>query len=103
MCGFGRASTLFYFILYTLYFILTQALAIDSMLKGRPDLRALWAEYDEGTSPEAILVHDLDRLDMALQAIRYGRIQGVETKEFLLSARKSIHHSEVAALLDHLE
>jgi putative hydrolase of HD superfamily len=77
--------------------------AIESMLQDRPDLQGLWTEYDDGTSPEAMLVHDLDRLDMALQAVRYARTQGTDTKEFLRSARQSIHYSEVSVLLDRLE
>jgi len=77
--------------------------AINLMLGQRPDLKVLWDEYEAGTSAESRLVHDLDRLDMALQAVRYRRAQGVDTKEFLASARKGIHYSEVAALLESLE
>lgn len=77
--------------------------AIQDMLKDRPELLALWKEYDAQESPEARLVHDLDRLDMALQAIRYAHKQGIDPKEFLLSARQSIHYPEVRTLLDQLE
>ena len=28
-------------------------------------------EYEEGTSPEAIIVHDLDKFDMIFQAYEY--------------------------------
>ena len=77
--------------------------AIQSMLRERPDLIDLWEEYELGVSPEARFVHDLDRLDMALQSLRYARLKGINPKEFLISARESIHHPEVEALLDQLE
>lgn len=35
------------------------------------DILALWKEYEEGTSPEANLVKDMDKLEMILQALEY--------------------------------
>ncbi len=40
-------------------------------MPGGEGLLALWAEYAAGTSPEAQLVHDADRLEMLLQAYLY--------------------------------
>ena len=76
--------------------------AISSMLADRPDLLQLWHEYDEGITPEAQFVHDIDRLDMALQATYYTQNLGINTTEFLDSARKSIHHASVEALINQL-
>jgi len=76
--------------------------AIGRILKERPDLLALWKEYDDGETPESKFVHDIDRLDMALQATHYAHSQGADTSEFLDSARKSIHHEEIATLIDSL-
>ena len=33
----------------------------------------LWNEYEEGTTPEAILVKDIDRLEMIIQAVEYEK------------------------------
>lgn len=48
--------------------------ALVELLAGLPDSRRLldiWAEYEEGSGPEARVVHDADRLDMLLQALVY--------------------------------
>jgi len=39
----------------------------------RPRAVDLWLEFENGVSPEAILVRDLDRVEMALQAVEYAR------------------------------
>ena len=74
--------------------------AIDTLLAERPDLRHLWQAYEAQACPEARFVHDCDRLDMALQALHYERERGAETDEFIESARRSIHHPELHAVLD---
>ncbi len=58
---------------------------------------AMLADFDEladNTTPEAHLIHELDKLEMALQAERY-QSQGVPAErlaEFRHSARDGIHH-----------
>jgi putative hydrolase of HD superfamily len=37
----------------------------------RENYMALWEEYRRGDSPEAVLVHESDKLEMMLQAKRY--------------------------------
>ena len=76
--------------------------AATNMLANRPDLLALWNEYNECTTPEAKFVHDVDRLDMALQAIRYGNFHNTDTSEFLVSAQKDIHDERLLALFARL-
>ncbi len=46
-------------------------------LPGGAAYQELWAEYDAGSSPEARLVKDADKLEMVHQAIQYAR-QGVQ-------------------------
>ena len=76
--------------------------ALKNMLESRPDLYQLWEEYEEQQSAEARIVHDLDRLDMALQAVHYRRTKGVDTQEFIDSARRDIKHPKIVALLEQL-
>ena len=73
--------------------------AIADMLQDRPDLAALWQAYEDQTTPEARFVHDADRLDMALQAVRYARVHGVDTGEFIQSARRDIRHPALLEVL----
>ncbi len=77
-----------------------EATAIAGLLKDRPDLAALWQTYEDQATPEARFVHDADRLDMALQAVRYARLHGVETGEFIHSARQDIRHPVLMEVLN---
>ncbi|TIB86158.1 hypothetical protein E3Q06_01659 [Wallemia mellicola] len=46
----------------------------------------IWEEYEQQSSPEAIFVKDLDRLEMCLQACEYERIQnGIDLSGFYTS------------------
>ena len=67
--------------------------AMDELLAHRPDLRALWDEAEEGRTPEARLLKDLDRADMGVQAERYAEL-GFETAEFLRSAAEGMKRLE---------
>jgi putative hydrolase of HD superfamily len=66
-------------------------------------LRTLWLEYDEGVTPEADVAHQLDALEMALQACEYEMIYEVDLSEFLASARAKIRSPLLVRLLDELE
>lgn len=41
-----------------------------------PSLEDLWREYEADASPEARVVHQLDKLELALQALEYEREHG---------------------------
>ena len=74
--------------------------ALGELLSSLPhgaELFALWREYEDGTSPEGRFVKACDRLDMGLQALRYGET-GKDTAEFLRSARVDLP-GELASLL----
>ncbi len=52
--------------------------AFDEIIKNLPDLiksqyLQIWQEYQENTSPESKIVHQIDRLEMALQAKIYQK------------------------------
>lgn len=64
----------------------------------------IWDEYVAIKSKEAILVHDVDRLEMALQARKYlaegkppDKLEG-----FFFSARKDIQSKKILKLLDEI-
>ena len=75
-----------------------EAEAADHLLGESSRLRALWQEYADNTTPEARLVHQLDKLDMALQAIRYRQQQGADTTEFIDSAMARLSPPQQALL-----
>jgi putative hydrolase of HD superfamily len=63
-----------------------ERVAAARLFAGRPELWALWEDYEQARSPEARFVRALDKLDMGLQAQLYGA-QGYSTEEFLRSAQ----------------
>lgn len=68
----------------------------------RDGLLADFDELAEGTSPEARFVHQLDKLEMGLQAKRY-HAQGTPKEalaDFLRSARQGLHEAPLKRALD---
>ena len=72
--------------------------AARDLLTHRPDLLALVREYMAQDTPEARFVRELDKLDMALQALIYAPHSN--TREFVESARRSVRSDAVATLID---
>ena len=66
--------------------------------------RELWSELENEKSKEAQLVHELDKLEMALQANEYakGGIEAMKLKEFYESARAAIQDPKLQQLLDEI-
>lgn len=64
--------------------------------------RVIWEEYEECKSRESLLIHDLDKLEMALQAAKYAGegIPQERLQEFIDSSRKEITSKELLAILD---
>ena len=72
-------------------------------LEGHPDadwFLALWEEFEEGGSPEARFVRELDRLEMGLQAALHDAEGHPGMPEFFESARRSVREPRLRALLE---
>jgi putative hydrolase of HD superfamily len=52
---------------------------------GGEEIEALWHEYEDGVTPEAKLLKDLDKLEMIMQAGEYERAQGKNLSQFFES------------------
>ena len=68
------------------------------------DYSKIWHEYQERKSKEAELVHEVDRLEMALQAHKY-RSEGLsedKLETFFSSARRDIKSKEILQILDEI-
>lgn len=74
---------------------------VHDMLHGSPAalrIEALWQEYEEGQTPEARYVKDLDRFEMASQALEYERRYADQKLDsFYDSSVPKINHPEVKA------
>lgn len=79
------------------------ALRVAGKLAGGEKILGLWEEFEAGQTPEARLVRQLDRLEMAFQAAQYraGGAEGMD--EFFDSARRSITDEDLLALLAQIE
>ncbi len=64
----------------------------------------LWDEYQKGVSQESVLLHEIDKLEMAIQAIKYSNegFSKENLREFIDSARKGIDSKDLLAVLDTL-
>lgn len=76
---------------------------ILSSLKNRNDYLKLWEETQEGTSREARLVKQVDKLEMAIQALEYeGEVESGRLDEFWINVKKSLKDQELIALFEEL-
>jgi putative hydrolase of HD superfamily len=61
----------------------------------------LWQEYSENKTRESMLLHDIDKLEMAIQAAKYSSEGFFDEKlrTFVDSARKEIKSKEILDIL----
>ena len=64
-----------------------------------PHVFQAWLQYERQDTPEARFVRQLDRLDMALQAVAYARTGASGMREFAESAARVIEHPALLPLL----
>ncbi|OLD78979.1 hypothetical protein AUF62_01080 [archaeon 13_1_20CM_52_20] len=66
--------------------------------------RDLWSELENEKSKEAQLVHELDKLEMALQANQYARagIEATKLKEFYESSMAAIKDPKLKRVLGEI-
>jgi len=66
--------------------------------------RELWSQLENERSKEAQLVHELDKLEMALQANEYARrgIEATKLKEFYQSSMATMKDPKLRRLLDEI-
>ncbi len=57
-----------------------------------PELKELFDEYEAAVTDEAIFARELDKLEMALQALDYALAHDLDLHEFLVTARSKISH-----------
>jgi putative hydrolase of HD superfamily len=64
---------------------------------------ALWEEFEEAQSPEARFVHQLDRLEMALQASIYEHQTGINLDEFFADTQGVLTAPQLQAIFTELQ
>ena len=64
----------------------------------------IWKEYNENSTNEAKLVHDVDKLEMIIQGLRYidDGIEKEKLEPFINSAKNQINSKQLKEILDKL-
>jgi putative hydrolase of HD superfamily len=57
----------------------------------------LWLDYETGSSAEAQVAKQLDKLEMIVQADEYEKVEGKRLQSFFDSTKESFVHPEVLA------
>jgi putative hydrolases of HD superfamily len=79
--------------------------SVQQVMAGLPntaDYIALWQEYEDGSTPEARFVKQIDRLEMGFQAGVYQLQSIVDGSEFIQSAADALSSSQLVTLLHEL-
>ena len=71
-------------------------------LPAGADCLSLWEEFEQGETPEARFVRQIDRLEMGLQAGVYAAQGLVQPDEFFASARLALEDARLTELMDEL-
>ena len=66
-----------------------------AMERLAPEWVSLFDEYENQSTPEAVFVKSLDKLDMALQAKVYMNRSELDLEEFIESAKKTLGDHEL--------
>lgn len=56
-------------------------------VQAKEEIMTLWEEYEMGSTAEAMLVKDIDKLEMIIQAKEYEEDQGMNLQEFFDSTK----------------
>ncbi len=64
----------------------------------------IWNEFQDGISKESVLMHEIDHLEMAIQALKYNAEGHPKDKLtlFFESARKDIKSEDILKILDEI-
>ncbi|WWD08095.1 hypothetical protein V865_006206 [Kwoniella europaea PYCC6329] len=72
---------------------LNEMLGGEGNKDARERFRSLWDEYEARVTPESKLVKDLDRVELALQAVEYERSQDIQTlSPFFVGSIPNLEH-----------
>jgi putative hydrolases of HD superfamily len=86
-----------------------ERIAIEKVFSGMPNRAQylqLWEEYEHGSTPEAVLVKEVDKLEMALQAEIYyqeGLLTADQRNDFYRTALEKINIDALKNIVERLQ
>ncbi|CAO3685147.1 unnamed protein product [Umbelopsis vinacea] len=66
------------------------------------EIAQLWQEYEDASTPEALLVKDLDKFEMIVQALEYEKSDNKTLQSFFNSTKGKFTHPTVKAWAEAL-
>jgi 5'-deoxynucleotidase YfbR-like HD superfamily hydrolase len=72
------------------------------LFSGVPEFYSLWEEFEKGETEEAIVLKQLDKLEMIIQSLEYKK-EGHEGMEEFLENKKKITHPLLKEFLGEIE
>ncbi|KNE54275.1 hypothetical protein AMAG_00265 [Allomyces macrogynus ATCC 38327] len=71
---------------------------------AKTEIRALWHEYEDAATPEALFVKDLDKFEMIVQAFEYEKANPKlgPLNDFFKSTKGVFRHPQVRGWVDQL-
>ena len=77
---------------------------ILSDIPNNDEYLTLWHEFEQQVNDEAILIKNLDKLEMALQTAEYQtKFADIDLSEFFVDAEKQLNIPEVRKLFDRIK
>ncbi len=79
--------------------------AMERLCEGLSDgneLLELWMEYENRETPESLVAHDIDKLEMALQALEYEQSHGIDLGEFFTDSASKIKHPSLRKMFEEI-
>jgi len=70
---------------------------------GKPEILEVWQELEEGKTAEAQLVHELDKMEMALQAFDYEKEHKINLDEFWSNTDQYIKNNIIRQIFESLK
>lgn len=67
------------------------------------DAVSLFDEFEEGKTPEARLVKQVDKLEMAIQAYEYEKEHTRDLETFFENSQAGIHDQDIKQILEEIE
>ena len=75
---------------------------ILSEIDPKGELLELWRDFEYQRTPEGQLVKELDRIEMALQALEYERETEIDLDEFFVYVKDRVQRAELVSLLNSI-
>jgi putative hydrolase of HD superfamily len=68
--------------------------------KASEKIKSLWQEYELDQTPEAKFVHEVDKLELAIQTMEYEHKYDIKLDDFFTSCAKRISNPQLLKIFD---